>query len=77
MVKKLEIKNSKEDFENLFEFLLKSNFKNITSFTENKNGRLNKKFIEVISNYLPDIIVFGHADLIKRETINLKNLKII
>ena len=32
--------------------------------------RLNKKFIEVISNYLPDIIVFGHADLIKRETIN-------
>jgi glycosyltransferase involved in cell wall biosynthesis len=31
--------------------------------------RLNKKFIEVISNYLPDIIVFGHADLIKRESI--------
>ena len=30
---------------------------------------LNKKFIEVISNYVPDIIVFGHADLIKRETI--------
>ena len=25
--------------------------------------------IEVISNYLPDIIIFGHADLIKRETI--------
>ena len=31
--------------------------------------KLNKKFIEVISNYLPDLIVFGHADLIKRETI--------
>lgn len=31
--------------------------------------RLNKKFLEVISNYLPDIIVFGHADLIKRESI--------
>ena len=31
--------------------------------------RLNSKLIEVISNYLPDIIVFGHADLIKRETI--------
>ena len=31
--------------------------------------RLNKKFIEVISNYLPDLIVLGHADLIKRETI--------
>ena len=31
--------------------------------------RLNKKFIEVISNYLPDLIVLGHADLIKRDTI--------
>ncbi len=31
--------------------------------------RLNSKLIEVISNYLPDLIVFGHADLIKRETI--------
>ena len=31
--------------------------------------KLNLKFIEVISNYLPDIIVLGHADLIKRETI--------
>ena len=31
--------------------------------------RLNKKFLEVISNYLPDIIIFGHADLIKRESI--------
>ena len=31
--------------------------------------KLNKKFMEVISNYLPDLIVFGHADLIKRDTI--------
>ena len=31
--------------------------------------KLNKKFIEVISNYLPDVIVFGHADLIKRDSI--------
>ena len=31
--------------------------------------RLNSKLIEVISNYLPDLIVFGHADLIKRDTI--------
>ena len=31
--------------------------------------KLNNKFIEVIGNYLPDIIVFGHADLINRETI--------
>ncbi len=31
--------------------------------------KLNSKLIEVISNYLPDLIVFGHADLIKRETL--------
>ena len=31
--------------------------------------KLNKKFLEVISNYLPDLIVFGHADLISRKTI--------
>ena len=35
----------------------------------NGSKKLNKKFIEVISNYLPDLIVFGHADLIKRDTI--------
>jgi len=35
----------------------------------NGSKRLNKKLIEVISNYLPDVIVLGHADLIKRETI--------
>ena len=32
------------------------------------NG-LNKKLIEVISNYVPDLIVLGHADLIKIETL--------
>ncbi len=31
--------------------------------------KLNNKLIEVISNYLPDLIVLGHADLIKRNTI--------
>ncbi len=31
--------------------------------------KLNNKLIEVISNYLPDLIVLGHADLIKRDTI--------
>ena len=31
--------------------------------------RLNNKLLQVIANYLPDIIVLGHADLIKRETI--------
>ena len=32
--------------------------------------RLNKKLLEVISNYVPDILVLGHADLIKVETLN-------
>jgi len=43
---------------------------------------LNKKLIEVISNYVPDIIVLGHADLIKRETLmfikkTYPNIKIV
>ena len=42
---------------------------------------LNKKLIDVISNYLPDLIVLGHADLIKKETLdfvkkNYPNIKI-
>ena len=35
----------------------------------NGSKRLNKKLIEVISNYVPDLIVLGHADLIKSETL--------
>ena len=31
--------------------------------------KLNKKLIEVISNYLPDIIILGHADLINLNTL--------
>ena len=31
---------------------------------------LNKKLIEVISNYVPDLLILGHADLIKKETLN-------
>ena len=31
---------------------------------------LNKKLIEVISNYVPDVLVLGHADLIKKETLS-------
>jgi glycosyltransferase involved in cell wall biosynthesis len=50
-----------------------SYYRNILDLDGSK--RLNKKFIEVISNYVPDIIVFGHADLIKRETIiSIKNI---
>ena len=37
----------------------------------NGSKTLNKKLIEVISNYVPDIIVLGHADLIKIETLTL------
>ena len=31
--------------------------------------KLNKKLIEVVSNYLPDLIVLGHADLINVDTL--------
>ena len=31
--------------------------------------RLNKKLIDVIANYVPDVLVLGHADLIKNETL--------
>ena len=44
-----------------------SYYRKLNDFDGSK--RLNKKLIEVISNYLPDIIILGHADLIKRETI--------
>ena len=36
----------------------------------NGSKKLNAKLIEVISNYLPNIIVLGHADLIKTETLS-------
>ena len=36
----------------------------------NGSKKLNNKFIEVISNYLPDLIVLGHADLINFKTLN-------
>ena len=47
----------------------------------NGSKRLNTKLIEVISNYVPDIIILGHADLIKKETLsfikkNYPNIKI-
>ena len=31
--------------------------------------KLNKKLLEIISNYVPDVIILGHADLIKIETL--------
>ena len=75
MVKKLEIKCSKEDFENLFKFLLKSNFKNITSFTENENGRLNKKFIFKSENEWKEIIPKEYHKKISLLLSKLKNYK--
>ena len=40
------------------------------SFKDLKGAKkLNRKLIEVISNYLPDLIVMGHADLINYETV--------
>ena len=32
-------------------------------------GKLNKKLFNTVYNYVPDIIVLGHADLIKKETL--------
>jgi glycosyltransferase involved in cell wall biosynthesis len=48
--------------------------RDIVSYYRNLNDlngskRLNKKLLEVISNYVPDILVLGHADLIKKETL--------
>ncbi len=31
--------------------------------------KLNKKIVEVISNYVPDLLILGHADLIKKQTL--------
>jgi len=48
----------------------------------NGSKRLNSKLIEVISNYVPNIIILGHADLIKLETLrfikkNYPQIKIV
>ena len=48
----------------------------------NGSKKLNEKLLSVISNYLPDILVLGHADLIKIETLNYikknyPNIKIV
>ena len=31
--------------------------------------KLNKKIIEVISNYVPDLLILGHAHLVKKQTL--------
>jgi len=44
--------------------------------------KLNEKLLNVISNYVPDVIILGHADLIKIETLeyikkNYPNIKMV
>jgi len=44
--------------------------------------KLNEKLLNVISNYVPDVIILGHADLIKVETLeyikkNYPNIKMV
>jgi len=48
----------------------------------NGSKKLNSKLIEVISNYVPNILILGHADLIKKETLiyikkNYPQIKIV
>ena len=55
-----------------------SYYRNLNDFDGSK--RLNKKLLEVISNYVPDILIIGHADLIKIDTLeyikkNYPNIK--
>ena len=48
----------------------------------NGSKKLNAKLIDVISNYVPNVLVLGHADLIKKETLefikkNYPQIKIV
>ena len=54
-------------------------YKSIKDYSGSKS--LNKKLINTVYNYKPDLLIYGHADLIKPETLsylkdNYKNLKI-
>lgn len=55
----------------------------LTVFRSRKFGirPLNKKLLEVVEKFVPDLIIFGHADMIHRETLmtireKLQNVKI-
>ena len=55
-----------------------SYYRSLNDFNGSK--RLNQKLLEIISNYVPDVIILGHADLIKIETLeyikkNYPNIK--
>jgi glycosyltransferase involved in cell wall biosynthesis len=54
-------------------------YKGIKDYSGSKS--LNKKLINTVYNYKPDLLIYGHADLVKPETLsylkdNYKNLKI-
>jgi glycosyltransferase involved in cell wall biosynthesis len=54
-------------------------YKSLKDYSGSK--ALNEKLINTVYNYKPDLLIFGHADLIKEETLsylkeNYKNLKI-
>ena len=56
-----------------------SYYRSINDYDGSK--KLNKKLIDVISNYVPDLLILGHADLIKKQTLieikkNHPNIKI-
>ena len=52
------------------------------SFSDHTGSKaLNRKLINTVNNYKPDLLIFGHADLVKPETIsylkdNYKDLKV-
>ena len=57
-----------------------SYYRSLNDFDGSK--KLNDKLLKVISNYVPDIIILGHADLIKKETLlyikkNYPNIRIV
>ena len=63
-----------EGFIRLEHSVLEFSDRDIVSYYRNLNDlngskRLNKKLLEVISNYVPDILVLGHADLISIDTL--------
>ena len=54
-------------------------YKNLKDYTGSK--ALNQKLVNTVYNYKPDMLIFGHADLVKDKTLcylkdNYKNLKI-
>lgn len=66
----------------VLEFSDRDIVKHYKSFKDYTGGKsLNQKLINTVYNYKPDLLIFGHADLIKKDTLsylkdNYKNLKI-